>query len=141
LTNRCHRLSQSGADSLDLNSDGIFDIKFYRSPRQLLFGGYASESYIIIKNGFQIALSNSNKYPEALSIKTVLDNHTDWSTGDSAKLFLQAYSCDATRCPGIANFINVSDKYIGFRSGEKYGWIKVDNSVWDLKIKEYTVFK
>ncbi len=132
-------ISGAGEDSLDLNNDGIFDIKFYRSPIQLIFGGYGSESGIIIKNGFQIALSNTNKYPAALSKKTILDDNLNWSVGDSLKLILQGYNCGTTGCPGIANFINVSEKYIGFRNGEKYGWIKVDNTVWELKIKEYTI--
>jgi hypothetical protein len=133
-------ISRSGEDSLDINSDGSFDIKFIRSPMPLTYG-YGSVSYIIVKNGLQIALSNINKYPDALSIKTVIDGNLNWSTGESVKLVLQSYNCGMTGCLNIANFINVSDKYIGFKNGEKYGWIKVDNTIWDLKIKEYTVFK
>jgi len=133
-------ISRSGEDSLDINSDGSFDIKFIRSPIGLR-NGYGSESDIIIKNGLQIALSNINKYPDAFSKKTVLDDNLNWSTGESVKLVLQSYNCATTDCRSIGNFIDVSDKYIGFKNGEKYGWIKVDNTIWDLKIKEYTVFK
>jgi len=135
-------ISRSGEDSLDINSDGSFDIKFIRSPIPLTYG-YGSKTNILIKNGLQIALSNINNYPDTLSIKAVIDDNLNWSIGEPLKLVLQSYNCGMTMtgCQGIANFINVSDKYIGFKNGNKFGWIKVDNTEWDLTIKEYTVLK
>jgi len=134
-------ISRSGEDSLDINSDGSFDIKFIRSPIGLR-NGYGSESDIIIKNGLQIVISSINNYPDTLSIKTTLNDNLNWSSSGSSILTLQSFECGGIAgCVNYANFINVSNKYIGFKNGEKYGWIKVDNTIWDLKIKEYTVFK
>ena len=40
----------SSKDSLDLNSDGTFDIVFIKSPKPATYG-YSSETNILIKNG------------------------------------------------------------------------------------------
>lgn len=131
----------SSKDSLDINSDGNFDIVFIKSPKPAI-SGYGSETNILVKNGLQIALSDVNTYPDTLSIKTWLDDNLIWSTSESSKLILQSFNCSGIAgCVGFANFLNVSDKYIGFKIGQKFGWIKVDNTEWELKIKEYTVLK
>lgn len=132
----------SGKDSLDLNSDGTVDIVFIKSPKPAIYG-YSSETNIIIKNGVQVALSKINNYPDTLSLKTVLNNNLNWSTAASSKkMILQSFECGGiSGCQGFANFLDVSDKYIGFKTGGKFGWIKVDNNVYELKIKEYTVLK
>ncbi|MDD2306748.1 MAG: hypothetical protein PHP53_18755 [Prolixibacteraceae bacterium] len=131
----------SGKDSLDLNSDGTFDIVFIKSPKPATYG-YSSETNILIKNGVQVALSKINNYPDTLNMKAVLNDNLNWSTGVSSKLILQSFECGGiSGCQGFANFLDVSDKYIGFKTGGKFGWIKVDNNVYELKIKEYTVLK
>ena len=131
----------SSRDSLDLNSDGSFDIVFVKSPKPAITG-YGSETNILIKNGLQIVLSSINNYPDTLSSKTILNDNSNWSATESSKLTLQSFECGGIAgCVGFANFINVSDKYIGFKSGKNFGWIKIDNSQWELKIKEYTELK
>ena len=131
----------SRKDSLDLNSDRNFDIVFVKSPKPAITG-YGSETNILIKNGLQIVLSSINNYPDTLSSKAVLNDNTNWSAIESSKLALQSFECGGIDgCVGFANFINVSDKYIGFKSGKNFGWIKIDNSQWELKIKEYTELK
>jgi hypothetical protein len=131
----------SGKDSLDLNSDGTSDIVFVKTPKPST-NGYSSETNIWTRNGLQIALSSINNYPDTLSIKATLNDISNWSSTASSKLALQSFECGSiSGCVSFANFISVSDKYIGFKSGNKFGWIKVDNTVYELKIKEYTVLK
>lgn len=125
----------SSRDSLDLNSDGNFDIVFVKSPKPAI-AGYGSETNILIKNGLQIVLSSINNYPDTLSSKTVLNDNLNWSSPELSKLTLQSFECGGIAgCVGFANFINVSEKYIGLKSGKNIGWIKIDNSQWELKIK------
>lgn len=131
----------SNKDSLDINFDGNFDIVFIKSPKPAIYG-YGSETNILVKKGLQIALSNVNNYPDTLRIKTILDDNLVWSAKESSNLVLQSFNCGGyDGCVGFANFLNVSNKYIGFKNGQKFGWIKVDNTEWELKIKEYTVLK
>ena len=129
-----------GSDSLDLNSDNKFDIKFIRSPRPALTG-FATETLISTIN-LQIVLSKTNDLPEAISSNILLDNNSNWSNSTSAILILQSFKCNSNECPDLGNFINVTDKFLGFKIGDKIGWMKLDNSKnGDLKIKEYTVIK
>jgi len=130
-----------GKDSLDLNSDGNLDIVFIKSSKPAIYG-YGAETNILVKNGFQIALSSINGYPDTLKLETLLDDNLVWSASDSTILILQSFKCGGVAgCVDFANFLNVSDKYIGLKSGQKFGWIKVDNTERELTIKEYTVLK
>jgi hypothetical protein len=64
------------------------------------------------------------------------------ASGETTTFILQSFSCNSDNCPYIGNFVNVTDKFIGYKIGKTMGWIKIDNSVdGDLKIKEYTVIK
>jgi hypothetical protein len=141
-------ISKSHQDSLDLNSDGIFEIKFIISPipTSTVPG---SKTEISAKNKLQILLSVINEYPDTLSIKSVLNSDSNWSglnpdwTGSESFTFLlQSYACYTYfHCVGWGNFRNSNGKYVGYKIGEKFGWILVDSSQGELKISEYTVLK
>jgi len=128
-------------DSLDLNGDSQYEVKFIKSPKPALTG-FATETLIITKNKTQILLSEINNFPDSLSINVRLVSGANWSSHESATFILQSFSCNSDNCPGIGNFLNVTDKFLGYKIGKSMGWIKIDNSVYgDLKIKEYTVIK
>ena len=127
-------------DSLDINSDGNFDIIFTKSPKPALTG-FSTETTISIKNNVQILLSSINSYPDTLSYKTVVDNNSNWSKNQSSTYALESFKCNSNNCPNIGNFQNVTDKYIGFKLAKIIGWIKVDISPSEVKIKEYTIIK
>ena len=128
-------------DSLDLNSDNKFDIKFVKKVTPLLTG-FGSVTAISTSNTLQIVLSKTNNFPDSLNVNISLDNNSNWSKPESAIYELQSYKCNTSNCESIGNFINVNDKYIGYKLGSKFGWIKIDNSAdGELLVKEYTVIK
>jgi len=141
-------ISKSHQDSLDLNSDGIFEIKFIITPipTSTVPG---SKTEISTKNKLQILLSVENEYPDTLSINAVLNSDSNWSgldpdwTGNESFTFLlQSYACYTYfHCVGWGNFRNVNGQYVGYKIGENFGWILVDSSQGELKIREYTVLK
>lgn len=127
--------------SLDLNSDTKFDIKFIKKSVPLRTG-FGSMTAIVTSNKLQIALSNSNNYPDSLEVNTLLNSVSTWSGSESSTYELQTYSCDQINCVSSGNFVDVNDKFIGYKLGSKYGWIKIDNSKHgELRIKEYTLIK
>lgn len=130
-----------GRDSLDLNSDGIYEIIFRKSKVKTITGtGY--EAMISMKNNLQILLSGLNHNPDTLRINTVLNNDSIWSEPDSYSLVLHRYACYTYfHCLAAGNFKNATGKYIGYKIGENFGWILIDNSENELKIREYTVLK
>jgi len=129
------------ADSLDLNGDNQYEIIFIKSPKPALTG-FGTETLIITKKNTQILLSGINSYPDSISINTRLEITANWSSGESKTYILQSFQCNSESCPSIGNFVNETDKFIGYKIGGKMGWIKVDNSAQnDLVIKEYTVIK
>ena len=141
-------ISKSHQDSLDINSDGIFELKFIITPipTSTVPG---SKTEISAKNQLQILLSVENEYPDTLSMNAVLNSDsywsgldTDWTESESITFLLRSYACYTYfHCQGWGNFRNVNDKYIGYKIGEKFGWILVDSSQDQFKIKEYTVLK
>jgi hypothetical protein len=140
-------ITASHSDSLDLNSDGTYEIKFIIKPINTVTG-IGSETNIYTRNKLQILLSGVN-LPYALSINDVLNNDSIWSDLDSDqhnpdcfKFLLQSYACYSYyHCLDDGNFQNISGKYIGYKLGEKFGWILVDSSTSELKIKEYSVLR
>ncbi len=133
-------ITASHSDSLDLNSDGIFEIRFSISPINTVTG-IGSKTEITTRNKLQILLSGMN-LPDTLSIKSVLTRDSIWSGIDPFTILLQSYACYSYfHCVGWGNFRNISGKYIGYKLGEKFGWILVDSSTSELKIREYTVLR
>jgi hypothetical protein len=141
-------ISISNQDSLDLNSDGIFEIKFKMSPIPTSTG-FGSKTEIFVTNNLQILLSSMNELPDTLSIKSLLKNDSNWSdpssnlsTTVSSTFLLQSYACYTyLHCLGSGNFRDVSGKYIGYKMKEKFGWILVNSSNSEFKIKEFVVLK
>jgi len=131
----------NATDSLDLNGDNLFEIKFIKSPKPALTG-FGTETLIITKNKTQILLSGINNFPDSILFNTRLESNANWSSSESTTFILQSFYCNSDNCPGVGNFVNVTDKFIGYKIGKPMGWIKIDNSEYgDLIIKEYTVIK
>ena len=140
-------VTTSHQDSLDLNSDGIFEIRFSIAPIQTSTEP-GSKSIISTKNKLQILLSElSFRDPDTLNIDTPLKSDSNWSEPDpnwSERVYynftLRSYACyTSNHCLRFGNFDNVSGKYIGYKIGDSYGWILIDSFTSELKIKEYTV--
>ncbi len=128
------------ADSLDLNRDNKYDIRFIKTDIPLLTG-FGSVTAISTSNTLQIVLSKTNNFPDSLNANILLDNNSNWSNPEPAIYDLQSYKCQYD-CEPTGNFINVTNKYIGYKLGSKFGWIKIDNSMnGELLVKEYTVIK
>ena len=119
-------ISESHPDSLDLNSDGVFEIKFMISPIQTsTIPGSSTD--IKTKNNLQILLSGLYyEDPDTLRAKSVLKTDSHWSDSNSSGTFtLLSYACYTySHCLGSGNFKNVNGKYIGF---------KLDNSPYATK--------
>jgi len=131
----------NATDSLDLNGDNQFEIKFIKSPKPALTG-FATETIIITKSKIQILLSEINDYPDSIPINMRLGLNAKWSSSESSTFILQSFECNSDNCPSIGNFVNVIDKFIGYKLDKTVGWIKIDNSKnGDLVIKEYTIIK
>ena len=117
-------INESHQDSLDLNSDGIFEIKFIISPIRTSTAEPGSKTEIYTKNNLQILLSRLYyEDPDTLSAKTVLNKDIYWSDSTSYGTFtLLSYACYTyTHCLGSGNFKNVYGKYIGFKIDNKFG--------------------
>jgi len=135
------QVSNFGKDSLDLNNDSKFDIIFIKSPKALLTG-FAIQTEIIKKANTQIIISKLNDYPDSLNYNDLINDSRKWSGFEEKIYFLQSFECNSNNCPSIGNFVNVADKYIGFKIGELFGWIVLDNGIWtDLKIKGFAITK
>ena len=133
-------VTESHPDSLDLNSDGIFEIKFSITPIPTITG-IGEKTEITTKNKLQILLSEMN-LPDTLSIKSVLNRDSIWSGTDPITILLQSYACYSYfHCLGWGYFLNTSGKYMGYKLGDKFGWILVNSSSSQLMIKEYTVLR
>lgn len=133
-------VTESHPDSLDLNLDGIFEIRFSIAPIPTITG-IGAKTEITTTNKLQILLSEMD-LTDTLSIKTALTRDLMWSGIDQFTILLQSYACYSYfHCVGWGNFLNISGKYIGYKLGNKFGWILVDSSTSELKIREYTVLK
>ncbi len=142
-------ITASHQDSLDLNADGIFEIRFTIAPIQTSTVP-GSKTIISTKNKLQILLSDLQfKDPDTLSISMKLDSDSNWSepdpnwsAGTTYNFTLRSYACyTSNHCLSHGNFESVTWKYIGYKIGESFGWILVDSYASELKIKEYTVLK
>jgi len=141
-------VSSVTGDSLDLNADKIYDIFFIKSVTPLMTG-FTYATFLGITNGIQIALSDINNYPDSLNVGThINDNLTwttsssdnlTWTTSSSDNLVLASYAQRSTSYP-IGNYHYAIDKYLGFKIGKRYGWIKLDNAIGgNLTIKEFVI--
>lgn len=135
------QISMPGKDSLDLDSDGKSDIVFIKAiiPTVTDIG---SETRISTGNNLQILLDNLYNCPDTLNINTVLNFRAHWSDSKPYSYILYSYACYSYfHCLRYGNFGQVSEKYIGFKLGRKFGWILIDNTPDLLLIKEYTEIK
>jgi hypothetical protein len=134
-------ISNLGKDSLDLNNDSEFEIIFIKSPKALLTG-FAIQTEIIKKANIQIIISKLNEYPDSLNYNDLINDSSNWSGLEENKYILQSFECNSNTCSSIGNFIDVTNKYIGFKIGESFGWIVLDNGIWsDLKIKGFAIIR
>ena len=131
-------ISSNGKDSLDLDADNSYDIFFKKSYTPLM-SGFTYATFLDAANGTQIALSAINNYPDSLNVGTTIDDNLTWTTTSSENLVLASYAKRSTSYP-IGNYLYISDKYLGFKIGKRYGWIKLDNAiVGNLTIKEFVI--
>jgi hypothetical protein len=135
------QISNLGKDSLDLDKDSEFDIVFIKSPIALLTG-FAIKTEIIKKANIQVIISELNNYPDSLNYNDLINDSRNWSGFEEKKYVLQSFDCNSNTCPSIGNFINVTNKYIGFKIGSSFGWIELDNGIWtNLIIKGFAITK
>ncbi|HEY4784826.1 MAG TPA: hypothetical protein VIH57_02200 [Bacteroidales bacterium] len=129
-----------GSDSIDLNGDLHYDLVFIKSPEPLLTG-FGIKTEMIKRSGIQVCLSKLNNYPDTLSYSTLLNNQMNWSDLTETKYILQSYDChDGNNCFPIGNFLNLKERYLGLKIGNRFGWIKAVNEVFGpLKIEEYAL--
>jgi len=131
-------VSSVTGDSLDLNADNIYDIFFIKSVTPLMTG-FTYATFLGITNGIQIALSDINNYPDSLNVGTHINDNLAWTTSSSDNLVLASYAQRSTSYP-IGNYHYALDKYLGFKIGKRYGWIKLDNATGgNLTIKEFVI--
>jgi hypothetical protein len=131
-------LSSDGKDSLDLNADNDYDIFFIKSLTPLMTS-FAYATYLGITNGVQIALSEINNYPDSLNVGTQINDSLIWTQSSSDTLVLASYAKRSHSNP-IGNYRYVTDKFMGFKFGNRFGWIKLDNAIdGDLVVKEFAI--
>ena len=71
----------------------------------------------------------------------LLNDELKWTQSSSNSLVLASHADRSISNP-IGNYLNVHDKYLGFKLGQKYGWIKLDNAIeGDLIVKEVVITK
>jgi hypothetical protein len=119
-------------DSIDLNRDGTYDIKFWifneDSP-----GGWDYRSAIyFIDSAFQLIITSDSKSPLILNFNDTIDINALWSEIESpGSTFHFAYSHGLTFGDrydygywlGQTGYIGIRNEY---RAGKyKYGWIKI----------------
>lgn len=130
-----------GKDSLDLNNDSKYDLIFIKSPKPLLTG-FGIQTEMIKNTDTQIIISELNDYPDSLNYNDLINDTRNWSGNEEIRYVLQSYSCNSNTCPSIGNFINVNNKYVGFKIGKSFGWIVLDNGEWiNLNIKGFAIAK
>jgi hypothetical protein len=130
--------SPDGSDSIDLNADNNYDIKFIKA-RVPLWTGYAYATSLGFTNGVQIALSVINNYPDSLNVGMQINNDLFWTQSSSDTLVLASYAKSSHSNP-IGNYRYVTDKYLGFKFDNRFGWIKLDNAIdGDLVVKEFAI--
>ena len=128
-----------GKDSIDIDADSQYDLVFYKSPKPLL-SGFSTKTEILKKSNIQIIMDSDNQYPVCLDYEDAINSSSKWSETDQEYYILQSYICGSNYCPVIGNFANVSDKYLAFKLGNNYGWIKLDNSIsGNLTIKGFAL--
>jgi hypothetical protein len=127
-------------DSLDINNDRLYDLKFYiaGTSNDLTGFGYWASLYPINNN--QIACSKINSLPDTLNLGDTIANELYWS--DSASGIL-TYKKDQSEFQG--NWTDIENKYLAFRllnNDTTYGWLKMDVNYWgDLVIYEFATIK
>jgi hypothetical protein len=129
-----------GSDSIDLNGDLHYDLVFIKSPVALLTG-FGIKTEMIKRSGIQICLSKLNNYPDTISSSTLLNNQTNWSDLIETIYVLQSYDCqNGNDCFPIGNFLNLKERYLGLKIGNRFGWVKIVNEVFGpLIIEEYAL--
>jgi len=136
-----------GQDSIDLNSDGVYDLIFKLSllnydSIHLLNGGMPNPfpyCDLKTKNGFEIAMYTesypiglgqygSKDFVDTLSYNKLINTISNWKSGENSDLVIWGENPGTTGCPSFGGWHYVQDiKYIGLRKdGNKYGWIEAD---------------
>jgi len=141
-----------GADSLDLNLDGEFDIiislKMHPNDTIYKVGGIYSFPYcrFIMKNGFEVAVRNigyschagscvEEPFIDALEFDSVISRYPKWSESQNKQTLWNIIPGNMEYPGGWWTRINTEEMYIGVRIKKqgpkktvhyKYGWIKIN---------------
>lgn len=136
-----------GADSLDINLDGNFDLiikqRMYLDITKPNYYTYDTYPYCLLtfRNGLEFSKKNqyyiqghgqygTNVGIDTLNYKNRIDNISEWSgTDTNAAMWLDPDS-PRSSSNGVWFYLTNAEKYIGIRmkinSRFKYGWIKVN---------------
>lgn len=136
------KLKGPASDSLDVDADGNFDIKFLVANVPTT-SGFATVKLCYTQNGLQVALSSINNHPDTLQVNTVLNNNTNWSNPKTTEHALLSYirSDMHGHYDQIGNFGEVASCFLGFKKDGKEGWIQIENTYDVLTIVAYTQLK
>ena len=130
-----------GQDSIDVDNDSNYDFVFIKTPKALL-SGFGIITEMLKKSNIQIFMDTFNKYPACLNYNDAINTSSNWSVNTQKKYVLQSYQCGSNDCYLIGNFITITNKYLAFRIGNKFGWILLDNKVpGELSIKGCAISK
>ncbi len=133
--------SEIDSFKLDLNNDGITDFEFDRFHIVLcddnFLGTWAYESNLYIKpaSGNNSIMTSGSNFPLALDSSTAIAKDSLWATTSQVLLDGATYATGhcITTLPTIHGYwLNVSDKYIGFKfikaNNTYYGWARLSSS-------------
>lgn len=152
-----------GADSLDINLDGNFDLiikqRMYLDITKPKYYTYNTYPYCLLtfKNGLEFSkkiqyyiqghgLYGTNDGIDTLNYQNRIDNISEWSgTVKNAAMWLDPTSSLASS-NGVWFYLTNAEKYIGIRmkidSRYKFGWIKVKEiSREDISFISYAIEK
>jgi hypothetical protein len=113
-------------DSIDFNLDNIYDIKFHLEGYSG-FGGSIHSYYLsIITLNSNAYILTDTIYPKVLSNGDTISNQIDWKSGDLLLLGSSEGCCPPTgEMYYSGNWKDQTEKFIGIKYNERFGWIKI----------------
>jgi hypothetical protein len=137
--------SVSGTSSIDINSDGLYDLIFHvKRPiswdekNNVEYGTYHNIlelnnnlEVVSFKETYYIGLGQTSEkiWVDALSYEDKIEADNDWS-GSNRQIYMWALPTPSTMSNGVWYGGADSERYLGIRIasdlGHKYGWIKIN---------------
>ncbi|MFN8240154.1 MAG: hypothetical protein U0X39_05300 [Bacteroidales bacterium] len=133
-------VTSEGKDSIDLDDNNSYDVVFIKSPKSLRTG-FGIKAELLKRSGVMLEIDNAG-YAACLSSGDAIASSSTWSVSAQTTIVLQSYECNDLTCPLTGNFADVTGKFIAFRLGDRYGWIKVSNATnGSLSISGFAISK